>query len=528
MSFLPGSWRAWINRSVAGPFLNADSLNDWEMKFRALDCLGAVRALGLVDALPGSPADGDAYLTSAAATPANKLVRSFGGVWESFTPPNGMVGWLPDGSAKQFLSGSWGDASFGGGGGAVSSVFGRTGAVTAEAGDYTPAQVGAAAAIHTHAAGDVTSGTFAEARIPALPQSRITGLETALAGKSDAGHTHAYIPTSLKGAANGVAELGADGKVPSAQLPASTLPTDPVFNTVTTTGAAYIGTNLDVSGNAVVDGWASIAGSLQAADARFTNLSHALGGTTTQLPGADEFGNLVASGLSTTAGSAGDFLVRKYRLHIGPLGAADYGVSTGGGLFVSSVTEAISPILALGHGTEAVGVMADVRFAQVVAAGKTGVVPQLKAQTIVEAIGNGGTVGGYGARVTQRIRGDNANYLTDVLALESSLVTAKVPFRTDSACHHKTVIRTSSTTTAANNHIVIFEGMGDRKETLPAATGSERILVMKNRAGLSTWTLDASGSETIDGAATLVLTANQCVTLIDYASGQWAVIGKVG
>lgn len=232
MSFLPGSWRAWINRSAAGPFLNADSLNDWEMKFRALDCLGAVRALGLVDALPGSPADGDAYLTSAAATPANKIVRRFGDVWESFTPPNGMVAWLPDGSAKQFLSGSWGDASFGGGGGAVSSVFGRTGAVTAQTGDYTPAQVGAAAASHTHAAGDVTSGTFAEARIPALPQSRITGLETALAGKSDTGHTHAYIPTSLKGAANGVAELGADGKVPSAQLPASSSPIVSVAKTM--------------------------------------------------------------------------------------------------------------------------------------------------------------------------------------------------------------------------------------------------------------------------------------------------------
>lgn len=158
MSFLPGSWRAWINRSAAGPFLNADSLNDWEMKFRALDCLGAVRALGLVDALPGSPADGDAYLTSAAATPANKIVRRFEGVWESFTPPNGMVAWLPDGSAKQFLSGAWGSADFGGG---VASVFGRTGAVTAQTGDYTPEQVGAApvlAYFDTVDADDVNGG----------------------------------------------------------------------------------------------------------------------------------------------------------------------------------------------------------------------------------------------------------------------------------------------------------------------------------------------------------------------------------
>lgn len=332
---------------------------------------------------------------------------------------------------------------------------------------------------------------------------------------------------ALKGAANGVAELGADGKVPSAQLPTSTLPTDPVFDTVTTTGAAYIGTNLDVTGNAVVDGWASIAGSLTAADARFTNLSHTLGGDATQLPGADEYGNLVASGVSTTAGSAGTMLVRKYQMFIGPLGYSDYGVSTGGGLFVSSETVAVTPILAIGHGTESVAIIADVRFCQVVAAGKTGVAPALKAQMRVESIGNGGSVGGYGSRITFRARADNANDLSDVLALEAGLATSKAPFRTDSACYSKAAIRTATTTTAAYNHVVIFDGMGDRTETLPPATGSNRVLVMKNRSGAYSWTLDGYGSETIDGAATLVLTTNQCVTLIDYTTGQWAVIGKV-
>ncbi len=75
--------------------------------------------------------------------------------------------------------------------------------------------------------------------------------------------------------------------------------------------------------------------------------------------------------------------------------------------------------------------------------------------------------------------------------------------------------------------MVIFDGMGERTETLPPATGSGRVLVYKNRSGTFTWTLDGDGSETIDGAATLALTANQCVTVIDYATGQWAVIGKV-
>lgn len=39
---------------------------------------------------------------------------------------------------------------------------------------------------HEHAAGDVTSGTFDAARVPSLPQSKVSGLADALAGKADA------------------------------------------------------------------------------------------------------------------------------------------------------------------------------------------------------------------------------------------------------------------------------------------------------------------------------------------------------
>ena len=111
-------------------------------------------------------ADGYKHLPRAASLPDGKILASSGGAWR----PSDLSGV------------------------SVSSVFGRTGAVAAQTGDYTAEQVGAAAASHTHAAGDVTSGTFAEARIPALPTSRITGLDTALAGKSDVGHAHSYLP----------------------------------------------------------------------------------------------------------------------------------------------------------------------------------------------------------------------------------------------------------------------------------------------------------------------------------------------
>jgi Phage Tail Collar Domain len=54
---------------------------------------------------------------------------------------------------------------------------------------------------HAHAASDVTSGTFADARIPSLAQSKIIGLVDALAGKAASVHTHAMSEiTGLVGA----------------------------------------------------------------------------------------------------------------------------------------------------------------------------------------------------------------------------------------------------------------------------------------------------------------------------------------
>ena len=47
-----------------------------------------------------------------------------------------------------------------------------------------------AAGDHVHAAGDVTSGTFAAARIPSLSISKVSGLQSELDGKAASGHTH--------------------------------------------------------------------------------------------------------------------------------------------------------------------------------------------------------------------------------------------------------------------------------------------------------------------------------------------------
>lgn len=55
---------------------------------------------------------------------------------------------------------------------------------------YTQTQVnsllsGKANTVHTHAASDITSGTLADARIPALAISKVTGLQASLDGKVD-------------------------------------------------------------------------------------------------------------------------------------------------------------------------------------------------------------------------------------------------------------------------------------------------------------------------------------------------------
>lgn len=63
--------------------------------------------------------------------------------------------------------------------GASASAAPAWGDVSGKPASFPPAE-------HTHAADDVSSGTFAAARIPTLAQSKVTGLSAALDGKADA------------------------------------------------------------------------------------------------------------------------------------------------------------------------------------------------------------------------------------------------------------------------------------------------------------------------------------------------------
>ena len=74
---------------------------------------------------------------------------------------------------------------------------------------------------HAHAGEDITSGTIADARI-AASIARDSEVTSAISTHEAAADPHTgYQKESEKGQANGYASLGADGKVPSAQLPAS-------------------------------------------------------------------------------------------------------------------------------------------------------------------------------------------------------------------------------------------------------------------------------------------------------------------
>lgn len=70
---------------------------------------------------------------------------------------------------------------------------------------------------------------------------------------------------------------------------------------------------------------------------------------------------------------------------------------------------------------------------------------------------------------------------------------------------------------------------GNMTINLPAAVGNGRLVSIKKiDSSANTVTIDGSGSETIDGATTYVLTTQyQGVQIIDCASGVWDIITKV-
>lgn len=72
--------------------------------------------------------------------------------------------------------------------------------------------------------------------------------------------------------------------------------------------------------------------------------------------------------------------------------------------------------------------------------------------------------------------------------------------------------------------VVICNSASDFTVTLPPATGSGQTITVKNR-NTNTVTVEGDSSDNVDGSANTTLTAGQKATFIDYASGEWAIIG---
>lgn len=139
----------------------------------------------------------DDQVTAAKLAAADKTGNGAKVVTAASTPADGCA---------QFASGnlaSTGSACGAGGGGAVSSVYGRTGAVTAQSGDYTGSQVA-----------NTPAGAIAATTVQAALNELDTEKQAALG----------FTPenSANRGAANGYAPLDAGSRVPAASLGSGT------------------------------------------------------------------------------------------------------------------------------------------------------------------------------------------------------------------------------------------------------------------------------------------------------------------
>jgi len=141
-------------------------------------------------------------------------------------PPGGTTGQVPKKLSDADYDIGWENES---GGGAVSSVFGRTGAVTAQNGDYNTDQVTEATNLYFTAARAIAALTGQNITLFNNNAGFITNLTGFTTDNLAEGATHKYYANSLVqtylntliGMANGLASLDGTGKIPLSQIPAS-------------------------------------------------------------------------------------------------------------------------------------------------------------------------------------------------------------------------------------------------------------------------------------------------------------------
>lgn len=124
---------------------------------------------------------------------------------------------------------------------------------------------------------------------------------------------------------------------------------------------------------------------------------------------------------------------------------------------------------------------------------------------------------------TVKILGAESSF-SDALVLEDDAVLTADTFKIDAGIRKKVTVQTGTYTIPDTVAVVVCNSASDFTVTLPAATGSGQEITVKNR-NTNTVTVEGDDSDSIDGAANTTLTSNQRVTVLDYAAGQWAIIG---
>ena len=81
---------------------------------------------------------------------------------------------------------------------------------------------------------------------------------------------------------------------------------------------------------------------------------------------------------------------------------------------------------------------------------------------------------------------------------------------------------TISTTELTTDGVIVVNATTAKTVTLLAATGSGRTRTVKN-INTGEVTIDAAGSETIDGELTQPVGQWESIDLVDYASGKWMI-----
>ena len=85
------------------------------------------------------------------------------------------------------------------------------------------------------------------------------------------------------------------------------------------------------------------------------------------------------------------------------------------------------------------------------------------------------------------------------------------------------VVQTAAYVVAVADSVVVCDSATPFAVTLPAATGTDRPITVRN-VNTGYITIDVGGGGTIDGSLTQVLSQFDSMTAVDYAIGKWAII----